>query len=80
MNVKDLPSLDFTAQKENKVTTALLQVLDSGGANLLRSFIGSGVCFLILTIVLFYKHQLRCREPVAQLSCRVCTISKIKIF
>lgn len=71
MNIEDLSIFGLYSQKENKVTAALLQVLGFGGASLLRSFISSFAYFFILPIILLGKCQLRCREPVTQLSCRV---------
>ena len=74
MNIEDLSIFGLYSQKENKVTTALLQVLEFGGASMLRSLIVNVTYFLIFQIILFYnKYQLRCREPVAQPSCRVVT-------
>lgn len=73
MDVKELSVFGLYSQKENRVTAALLQVSDSGGVFVSRSFIDSFVLFLILPIFLFTKHQLRCREPVAQPSWRVYT-------
>ena len=72
MNIEDLSIFGLYSQKENKVTAALLQVLEFGGASLLRSFISSFVSFVILPIILLFRYQLRCREPVCdstQLSC-----------
>ena len=73
MDIKNPSVFGLYSRKENRVTAALSQVLDSGGVNILPSFIDSYVHFLVLQIVLFAKHQLRCREPVAQPSCRVYT-------
>ena len=71
MNIEDLSIFGLYSQKENKVTAALLQVLGFGGASLLRSFISSFVSFVILPIILLFRYQLRCREPVAQPNCRI---------
>lgn len=72
MNIEDLSIFGLYSQMENKVTAAMLQVLEFGGASLLRSFISSFVSFVILPIILLFRYQLRCREPVCdstQLSC-----------
>lgn len=71
MNIEDLSNFGFS-QKENKVIAALLLVWKLGRAILLRSFISSFVSFVILPIILLFRYQLRCREPVCdstQLSC-----------
>lgn len=77
MNIEDLSIFGLYSQKENKVTAAFLQVIGYGGASLLRSFISSFVSFVILPIILLFRYQLRCREPVTQPNCRVCSFSKI---
>ena len=66
MNIEDLSIFGLYSQKENKVTSAFLQVIGYGGAALLRSFINSCAYFLVLPVFLLFKHQLRCREPVVQ--------------
>lgn len=71
MNIEDLSIFGLYSQKENKVTAALLQVLEFGGASLLRSFISSFAYFFKLPIILLFRCQLRCREPVAQQRWRV---------
>ena len=68
INIEDLSIFGLYSRKENKVTAALLQVLEFGGASLLCSFISNFAYFFILPIILLGKCQLRCREPVAQLS------------
>ena len=72
MNIEDLSIFGLYCQKENKTTAALLLVWKLGWAILLRSFISSFVSFVILPIILLFRYQLRCREPVCdstQLSC-----------
>ena len=72
MNIEDLSIFGLYCQKENKATAALLLVWKLGWATLLRSFISSFVSFVILPIILLFRYQLRCREPVCdstQLSC-----------
>ena len=76
MNIEDLSIFGLYSQKENKVT-ALLLVWNLGWAILLRSFISSFISFVILPIILLFRYQLRCREPVTQPNCRVCSFSKI---
>lgn len=71
MDIEELSVFGLYSQKEDKVTTALLQLINSG-VNLLRSFISSFFSFVILPIILLFRYQLRCREPVCdstQLSC-----------
>ncbi len=54
MNIEDLSIFGLYSQKENKVTAALLQVLEFGGASLLRSILndlgGNLVCNSIKSI------------------------------
>lgn len=72
MNIEDLSIFGLYCQKENKATAALLLVWKLGWTILLRSFICSFVSFVILPIILLFRYQLRCREPVCdstQLSC-----------
>lgn len=70
MKIEELSIFGLYSQKENKVTSAFLQVIGYGGAALLRSFINSCAYFSVLPIFLLFKHQLRCREPVVrQRSC-----------
>jgi hypothetical protein len=72
MKIEELSIFGLYSQKENKVTAALLLVWKLGWATLLRSFISSFVSFVILPIILLFRYQLRCREPVCdstQLSC-----------
>ncbi len=64
MDIEELSVFGLYSQKEDKVTTALLQLINSG-VNLLRSFISSFFSFVILPIILLFRYQLRCREPVA---------------
>ena len=64
MDIEELSVFGLYCQKENKVTAALLQLINSG-VNLLRSFISSFFSFVILPIILLFRYQLRCREPVA---------------
>ena len=79
MNIEDLSIFGLYSQKENKVTAALLQVLEFGGASLLRSFISSFVSFVILPIILLFRYQLRCREPVTQQAWRVVIIYSLNV-
>lgn len=66
MNIDELTFLDLYNLKDDKVTSAFLQVIGYGGAVLLRSFINNSCAyFSVLPIFLLFKHQLRCREPVA---------------
>jgi len=67
MNIEDLSIFGLYSQKENKVT-ALLLVWKLGWTILLCSFISSFVSFVILPIILLFRYQLRCREPVAPTS------------
>ena len=64
MDIEELSVFGLYSQKEDKVTTALLELINSG-VNLLRSFISSFFSFVILPIILLFRYQLRCREPVA---------------
>ena len=66
MNIEDLSIFGLYSQKENKVIAALLLVWNLGWTILLRSFISSFVSFVILPIILLFRYQLRCREPVVQ--------------
>lgn len=76
MNIEDLSIFGLYSQKENKVTTALLQVLECGGATLLH-YVLSKLClknqhhFFQLPLILLSNHRLRCRAPVFQLLTRV---------
>ena len=65
MDIDELTILDLYNLKDDKVTSVLLQVINYGGASLLRSFINSCAYFSVLPIFLLFKHQLRCMEPVA---------------
>ena len=64
MDIDELTILGRYNLKDDKVTSVLLQVINYGGASLLRSFINSCAYFSVLPIFLLFKHQLRCREPV----------------
>ena len=70
MNIDELTFLDLYNLKDDKVTSAFLQVIGYGGAVLLRSFINSCAYFSVLPVFLLFKHQLRCREPVLRQVCR----------
>ena len=70
MDIEELSVFGLYSQKENKVTAALLQLINSGGVNLLRLFI-SNFAYFLLPIILLLKYQLRCREPVTQPNCRI---------
>ena len=74
MNIDELTFLDLYNQKDDKVIAALLLVWKLGWATLLRSFISSFVSFVILPIILLFRYQLRCREPVTQQAWRVVII------
>ena len=72
MDIDELTILDRYNLKDDKVIAALLLVWKLGWTILLRSFISSFVSFVILPIILLFRYQLRCREPVCdstQLSC-----------
>ena len=73
MDIEDLSIFGLYSQKENKVT-ALLLVWKLGWTILLCSFISSFVSFVILPIILLFRYQLRCREPVTQQAWRVVII------
>ena len=66
MDIDELTILGRYNLKDDKVTSVLLQVINYGGASLLRSFINSCAYFLVLPVFLLFKHQLRCRELVVQ--------------
>lgn len=66
MDIDELTILDLYNLKDDKVTSAFLQVIGYGGASLLRSFFNSCAYFSVLPVFLLFKHQLRCREPVVQ--------------
>ena len=66
MDIDELTILDLYNQKDDKVTSVFLQVINYGGASLLRSFINSCAYFSVLPVFLLFKHQLRCRELVVQ--------------
>ena len=66
MDIDELTILDLYNQKDDKVIAALLLVWKLGWTILLRSFICSFVSFVILPIILLFRYQLRCREPVTQ--------------
>ena len=66
MNIDELTFLDLYNLKDDKVTSAFLQVINYGGVSLLGSLINSCAYFSVLPIYLLFKHQLRCREPVTQ--------------
>ena len=66
MDIDELTIFGRYNLKDDKVTSVLLQVINYGGASLLRSFINSCAYFLVLPVFLLFKHQLRCREPVVQ--------------
>ncbi len=71
MNIEDLSIFGLYSQKENKVIAALLLVWKLGWTILLRSLISSFVSFVILPIILLFRNQLRCREPVTRPNCRI---------
>lgn len=79
MNIDELTILDLYNLKDDKVTSAFLQVIGYGGAVLLRSFINSCAYFSVLPIYLLFKHQLRCREPVLRQGVSLVYLSKITI-
>lgn len=64
MDIDELTIFGRYNLKDDKVTSVLLQVINYGGASLLRSFINSCAYFSVLPAFLLFKHQLRCREPV----------------
>ena len=66
MDIDELTILGRYNLKDDKVTSVLLQVINYGGASLLRSFINSCAYFSVLPVFLLFKHQLRCRELVVQ--------------
>lgn len=76
MDITELSIFGLYSQKENKVTTALLQVLECGGATLLH-YVQSKLCLknqlhcFQLPLILLSNHRLRCRAPVFQLLTRV---------
>ena len=79
MNIDELTILDLYNLKDDKVTSAFLQVIGYGGASLLRSFINSCAYFSVLPVFLLFKHQLRCREPVLRQGVSLVYLSKITI-
>ncbi len=79
MDIDELTILDLYNLKDDKVTSAFLQVIGYGGAVLLRSFINSCAYFSVLPIYLLFKHQLRCREPVLRQGVSLVYLSKITI-
>jgi hypothetical protein len=79
MNIDELTILDLYNLKDDKVTSAFLQVIGYGGAVLLRSFINSCAYFSVLPVFLLFKHQLRCREPVLRQGLSLVYLSKITI-
>ena len=79
MNIDELTFLDLYNLKDDKVTSAFLQVIGYGGAVLLRSFINSCAYFSVLPVFLLFKHQLRCREPVLRQGLSLVYLSKITI-
>ena len=79
MDIDELTILDLYNLKDDKVTSAFLQVIGYGGASLLRSFINSCAYFSVLPIYLLFKHQLRCREPVLRQGLSLVYLSKITI-
>ena len=79
MDIDELTILDLYNLKDDKVTSAFLQVIGYGGASLLRSFINSCAYFSVLPIYLLFKHQLRCREPVTQQAWRVVIIYSLNV-
>ena len=66
MDIDELTIFGRYNLKDDKVTSAFLQVINYGGASLLRSFINSCAYFSVLPVFLLFKHQLRCRELVVQ--------------
>ena len=66
MDIDELTIFGRYNLKDDKVTSAFLQVIGYGGASLLRSFINSCAYFSVLPVFLLFKHQLRCRELVVQ--------------
>ena len=79
MDIDELTILDLYNLKDDKVTSAFLQVIGYGGASLLRSFINSCAYFSVLPVFLLFKHQLRCREPVLRQGLSLVYLSKITI-
>ena len=79
MDIDELTILDLYNQKDDKVIAALLLVWKLGWAILLRSFISSFVSFVILPIILLFRYQLRCREPVTQQAWRVVIIYSLNV-
>ena len=66
MDIDELTIFGRYNLKDDKVTSVFLQVINYGGASLLRSFINSCAYFSVLPVFLLFKHQLRCRELVVQ--------------
>ena len=66
MDIDELTIFARYNLKDDKVIAALLLVWKLGWTILLRSFISSFVSFVILPIILLFRYQLRCREPVVQ--------------
>lgn len=70
MDMKELSVLGLYNPKENKVTTALLQVLECGGAIWLR-YVLSKLClknqhiYFLLPLIILSNHRLRCRAPAS---------------
>ena len=80
MDIDELTILDLYNLKDDKVTSAFLQVINYGGASLLRSFINNSCAyFSVLPIFLLFKHQLRCREPMLRQGLSLVYLSKITI-
>ena len=79
MDIDELTILGRYNLKDDKVTSVLLQVINYGGASLLRSFINSCAYFSVLPAFLLFKHQLRCREPVLRQGLSLVYLSKITI-
>lgn len=79
MDIDELTILDLYNLKDDKVTSAFLQVIGYGGAVLLRSFINSCAYFSVLPVFLLFKHLLRCREPVLRQGLSLVYLSKITI-
>lgn len=79
MDIDELTILDRYNLKDDKVTSAFLQVIGYGGASLLRSFINSCAYFSVLSVFLLFKHKLRCREPVLRQGLSLVYLSKITI-
>ena len=79
MDIDELTIFGRYNLKDDKVTSVFLQVINYGGASLLRSFINSCAYFSVLPVFLLFKHQLRCRELVLRQGLSLVYLSKITI-